>query len=285
MKSFFNWARTTISFMKSSVIKLFTNKGKVQMEDSVDKFWDVGPHDHLDVETTWREFVKSQEGTVVEDILPNPRTFENADFLFRQQGVVAELKEIMTDFGSSQNFQKNYNDLMNLVVSENPDWKPILLGGEERYPDWFGERFIRLFRPPISRILKKANRQIRETKAHFGINECTGIILFVNDGFTSLGPQPIRSLAAQLLIDSYSSIDCFIYLTVNRYIVVPNSDVPRLLWAPTYSDRAPDWLVEFVDNLGSAWFEFLDEKIHFTEPNHKTQSSEILSGSYPLIIP
>lgn len=53
-----------------------------------------GPHTPLPVEATWSDFVRSVGGEVVEDLVPEPRTFANADFLFREQGVVAELKEI-----------------------------------------------------------------------------------------------------------------------------------------------------------------------------------------------
>lgn len=201
---------------------------------SIPGFWDVGPHDPLDVESTWREFVSAWGGIVVDQVLPNPRTFENADFLFEESGVVAELKEVATEFGSSAAFMTGFDQLMSKVVAENPDWKPALFGGAEPLPNWFNQEFVRLFRPPVSRILKKANRQLRETKAHFGIDEATGVLLFVNDGFTTLGPELVRSLAASLLQHSYSSIDCFVYLTVNRYYALPDSDVPRLVWAPVY---------------------------------------------------
>ncbi len=41
------------------------------------------------------------------------------------------------------------------------------MGGENDYPDWFKIEFIRLARPSITRILKKANKQIKETKNIF----------------------------------------------------------------------------------------------------------------------
>lgn len=252
---------------------------------SIPGFWDVGPHNPLDVEATWREFVSRSGCTVVEQIVPNPRTFENADFLFQEKGVIAELKEVVTEFGTSAAFIKSFDELMSNVIAENPNWKPVLIGGNEPLPNWFRREFVRLFRPPISRILKKANRQLRDTKAHFGIKEATGILLFVNDGFTALGPEPVRALAASLLQNSYSSIDCFVYLTVNRYIAFPGSDVPRLVWAPVYSDRAPDWLVDFVNSLGNSWFTFLESKIGpFTAPKIAVENANALQGSYPIVV-
>ena len=265
---------------------LTTSVSNLTVMPTIPGFWDIGPHDPLDVESTWRELVSGLGGTVVEQILPNPRTFENADFLFREKGVVAELKEIATEFGSSAAFKSGFSELMLKVAAENPSWRPLLFGGNEPLPSWFDREFARLFRPPISRMLKKANRQLRDTKSHFGIKQPTGILLLVNDGFTALGPAPIRALAASLLQHSYSSIDCFIYLTVHRYVSLPESNVPRLVWAPVYSNRAPDWLADFVNSLGNSWFIFLENKIGpFTVPNIVVEDANVLRGSMPVVPP
>ncbi len=87
------------------------------------------------------------------------------------------------------------------------------------------------------------------------------MLIFVNDGFTGLEPHFVRAVACDLLAHSYSSIDCFLYMTINRYVEVAGSDVPRLLWMPSYSERADDSLAEFVDDLGRKWYDFLEAKI------------------------
>lgn len=237
-------------------------------------FWEGGPHDPIDVEATWREFVRSAGGQVVDDLLSGQRDFENADFLFPSEQVVAELKEIQTEFERAPAFRTGYEALLKRLMEENPLWRPVLLGGSGEYPKWFVIEFIRLFRPPISRVLKKANRQIRETKQHFKLNAPKGILIFVNDGFIALEPHYVRELACNLLVDSYSEIHCFLYLTVNRYVEIEGSDVPRLLWMPTYGDRASDELVSFVDDLGRKWFDLLEKKIGtFTIPREERAQS------------
>jgi len=224
-------------------------------------FWEGGPHDPIDVEGTWREFVRIVGGQVIEDLVSEPRTFENADLLFPAVPSIAELKEIKTAFDRSPAVYEGFNALIEQLIAEDPSWRPSLLGGSGEYPSWFSREFVRLFRPPLSRVLKKANRQIRETKAHFNISAPTGILIFVNDGFTALEPHFVRALACDLLVSSYSSINCFLYITVNRYVEVVGSDVPRLLWMPSYSDSAPEALVDFVDDLGRRWYDFLKKRI------------------------
>lgn len=253
---------------------------------SIPGFWDTGPPDPQPVEPTWQEFVLLADGDVVSRLLPEPRIFENADFIFKNAGVIAELKEIETEFSKSGTFLKKFEELMNRILTEDPDWKPLLFGGTGKYPAWFHEEFVRLFRPPISRVLKKANRQLRDTKKHFGIHSATGVLILVNDGFTAIDPEEIRALAARLLVHSYSSIDCLVYITVNRYVEFQGSDVPRLMWAPTYSDRAPDSLVTFIDELGRKWFDFLKGKIGpFTARDTEPADSNSLRGSRSIVLP
>jgi len=248
-------------------------------------FWDIGPHEPIAVEATWDEFFNSIGGKRVSELLPKSPNFDNADYLF-DTGVLAELKEIETEFGRTDAFRAGFDKLMKRLVAEDPEWSPALLGGSGKYPAWFYPELIRIFRPPISRVLKKANRQLRSTKDHFKISGPTGILLFVNDGFTTIGPDLVRSLACDLLTNSYSSIDSFVYLTVNRYVEIHGSDAPRLVWAPTYSERAPDALHEFVNDLGRNWFAFLEAKIGpFTVEKWETDDPDAIRGAKAIALP
>jgi hypothetical protein len=252
---------------------------------SVPGSWDVGPHKSLPVESTWDEFVRGVGGERVADLLPSSPHFENADYLFESTGIVAELKEIETEFSRSAAFANGFDGLLSRVVAEDPSWRPMLLGGSGRYPNWFPAEFVRLFRPQISRVLKKANRQLRETKQYFGRTEPTGVLIFVNDGFTGLAPDLVQALACNLLTHSYSSIDCFLYTTLNRYVAVQGTNVSRLIWAPTYSDRAPSSLQSFINNLGRKWFDFLECKIGPFDAREEFEDLTALRGSSVLVLP
>lgn len=251
----------------------------------ISNFWDIGPHDSLPVEATWHEFVRSSNGKIVADFLSHPPSFNNADYFFPNMQIVAELKEIQTEFMASEASRKGFDALLHRLVAEDSQWRPALFGGDGSYPSWFRSEFIRLARPPISRILKKANLQIRETKIHFNISHPTGVLFFVNDGFTGLAPDIVHTLACDLLTNSYSSIDCFVYLTLNRYVELPDSNEPKLLWLPTYSDRADDSLVNFIDALGKKWFEFLEQKIGGFTSQSVTEDRSILRNSKAIALP
>lgn len=247
---------------------------------TIPDLWEGGPHNPLPVEASWREFVRSIGGMVLDDVLPKQRQFENADFAFPEESVIVELKEIETEFSSSSMFRAGFDSLMRRLMAEDPNWRPALFGGTGKTPKWFTPEFVRLFRPPLSRVLKKANRQLRETKSHLNIQASTGVLLLVNYGFTAISAELIRAQISELLTHSYSSIDCFIYLTVNRYIEIAGSDQPRLLWVPTYSDRVSEGLIAFVDNLGRQWFDFIESKAGpFTSRVEVPQPTDILCGA------
>lgn len=231
------------------------------MRHDIPGFWKDGPHDPFPVEAAWRDFIRSIGGSVVEDLIQPPRQFENADFIFLEQGVVAELKEIETEFSTSQAFAKNFDELMNRLILENPEWRPELFGGSGESPPWFDKELYRSFRPPIQRILKKANKQLRETKLHYKIKKDKGILILVNDGFTLIDPMRVFSIACDILSNSFSSINALIYLTVNRYVEIAESDEPKTIWVTSYSDNADKELSFFIDDLGRKWFDFLESRI------------------------
>ncbi|EPB4366175.1 MULTISPECIES: hypothetical protein [Enterobacteriaceae] len=250
-----------------------------------EKFWNIGPHSPLPVEKTFHSFVRKYGGGVVSDILPGNPSFENADYSFKNNNIIGELKEIETEFLNQENAKIKFTEMMERLLNERPNWKPSLMGGENDYPDWFKIEFIRLARPSITRILKKANKQIKETKKYFHVPNANGVLFFVNDGFTGISPFLVQALACDALTHSYSSIDCFLYITLNRYVELDGSNEPQLIWAPSYSDRADNSFVEFIDDLGRNWFNFLEEKIGGFTSRHEESDRSILLNSKAIIIP
>src|SRR5258706_8011976 len=151
-------------------------------------------------------------------------------------------------------------------------------------PKEFVARVMRLYRPPLARILKKANAQIKQTRKHFSLDKSHGVLFLVNDRFVELPPHTVRALIANILINSYSSIDCFVYLTLNTYVDVPSSEFANLLWVPCYSEKAPESLVDQINRIGKAWLDFLDRKIGPFEDRPEVKNDDFLKGSHAIRI-
>lgn len=233
----------------------------------------------LDTEKTFDRFVWEFGGRRVSDLIGANPSFDNADYLFERVGVVAELKTLKTDFGKTQRFHDGILELSQKYLSSGRMTFGSIFRPSER-PREFAFDVVRLFRPPLERILKKANSQLKETRARFGGGKATrGILLLVNDEFHSLEPEFIMGILAQKLAHSYSSIDAYVYITLNHYVKVPGSDYAHLLWAPVYSGRGTDVLQPFVNELGAQWFKFLGKEIGPFDVSLKTDDGSFLHGT------
>lgn len=211
----------------------------------------------LPAEETFDRFVKSFKGQKIADLLPGDPSFQNADYLFRNENVIAELKTLQTDFGTTDLFRGKHIELVKQYLLEDRMTLSAIFHSAEQ-PKEYKRDMLRLFRPALGRIIKKANTQIKATKKELGLANTPGILLLINDDFVSLEPGLIASIICEILTHSYSSIDAFVYLTLNHYVDIPGNSYANLLWIPFYSDRAPDSLKDFVNKLGSQWFQFLE---------------------------
>jgi polyhydroxyalkanoate synthesis regulator phasin len=214
----------------------------------------------LPTEKTFDCFVKNFGGEKIADFLPGNPPFQNADYLFRSENVIAELKTLQTDFGTTDSFRDKHIELIKKYISDGRMTFGSIFRSAER-PKEYVKDLLRLFRPALSRILKKANTQIKDTKRELDLPHTPGILLLVNDDFLSLEPQFITSIISEILIHSYSSIDAFVYLTLNHYVDIPGNDYANLLWVPVYSEKAPNSLVDFINRLGNQWGQFLETEI------------------------
>lgn len=201
-----------------------------------------------------RRFVKKVGGTLIDEAYPNP-LFENADFLFEESKVLVELKILETEFGRTDEFEKKLLAL-GMKTALKFGLGPFLrLEGEAGRAHQEG--LVELFRRPLARIAKKANKQVKSTKEALDLQEYKGLLWCVNDSFRELNPAAVAGLLGRILTGSGSSIDGFIYLT-NHYIELPGDPYARLLWAPFYRDSDDEKLREFVNWLGRKWFDYCE---------------------------
>jgi hypothetical protein len=237
------------------------------------------PHTPIPVEQTWNIFIPLVGGKLISDMISKTPSFENADYLFNEEKIILELKEVETDFGNRTGVNRRFKELLERLLEVDPTWRPLLFGGSGHYPDWFYAEYLKALGKPVVRIIEKANSQIKATKHHFNIGDAQGVLLFVNDGFISLSPEIVYQIAIDALSRSYSSICCFVYITVNRYVDIPGSDLANLLWIPAYSPNASNELITFIQNLGSKWFDYLESTIGPFDKRKAIPDNKIFKGA------
>lgn len=233
---------------------------------------------NFEIEPLLNEFVTSVGGELVSELIPSSPDFRNADYLFRSHRVVAELKSLREDFALPEKLSDKHLELWKKWATEG-DVKFRHIFRTNELPKEKRRQLTRLYSEPIRRVLKKANRQLRTTAHKLGIAEPTNLLLIANDGLYSLEANLVIGIIAQLLEREFSSIHGFVYFTVNRYVELPIDNFAHHLWIPLYSETAHDDLVDFVDDLGVKWFDFLGEKIGGWEnPLIQTDDRGILNG-------
>jgi hypothetical protein len=198
-------------------------------------------------EPHWNKFILTVGGEAVGPHIKR-QGVKNADYMFSTAKVIAELKVLQTEFAHTKQTLERVDALIGKYPGVNPDdpTKPLR------------RELLLLLRKPLQRIINTANHQIKETKRELGLREWSGIVICVNDGFRGVPPLlPLSLLAHILSHTSYTSTTALIYQT-NHYVELSDSPYAHLLWYPTYSKRATDELVEFVNDLGRKWNLFTD---------------------------
>jgi hypothetical protein len=223
-------------------------------------------------ETHWNAFVQTVGGELISPLIKRPGV-QNADYLFREIKVIAELKVLETEFAHSPSMLAKLDGLIAKYPNVDPDDPPQPLRRE----------LLLELKKPLQRIINKANRQIKETKVELDLHDHRGILICVNDGFRGLPPGRVTGLIGYILSGtSYKSTTAVIYQT-NHYVELVEVPYAALLWAPMYADEAGTDLVEFVNDLGRKWrsyAETLDGPYDFIEEREgvRLEQATVVNG-------
>lgn len=195
----------------------------------------------IDVETVFADFVEEYGGVVSDRMGHAPDKPENADYIFHEAKVVAELKLLREDPFTNKDFlksrdkkqrewlQKGYitEEQLNQVTKIN------------QLPDKCYRDIVKLYTRPIKYHLEKANKQIKATKQNMNLPGYKGLVFITSDGNYFLEPRHVRRIAADILNNStiYKSINTGVYLTVNVVTTRPDDESLSRLWVHLYRDK------------------------------------------------
>lgn len=122
------------------------------------------------IEPLLNEFMISVGGELVSNLISGNPDFKNADYVFKSRRVVIELKSLQEDFAVPEKLSDKNLEL----------WKKWFTEGEVKFRHIFHTHELplekrrqlgRLYSEPIRRVLKKANRQLRNTAQKLGVSE------------------------------------------------------------------------------------------------------------------
>jgi hypothetical protein len=208
----------------------------------------------IDVEREFNAVVRSFGGLVLSDVLKGSPSFSNADYIFTEQKVVAELKCLTDDNIHSAQSDKRLDDLWQ-------QWKSAGKVTEDSVHDAYWNRMpkdlqAQLFKVcsrPIWKRIQKANKQIRETKMHYKLDDHRGLLLIVNDGKLSFSPAATIHATQMALQSDFRQIREFVFFTVNLFSEMKGVRVPASFWIYFHMDEPRPEVEELATKLGEAW--------------------------------
>ena len=195
----------------------------------------------IDIEKTFSEFVENYGGQCIEKLIPKNPDFKNADFIFREEKLIAELKCLKKNQLEDDNFHHKVEQVISKWVKRGKisgeqlkNWRlGNTLLSSELYTD-----IIKITRPLIEDALRKAKHQLSETKSYFHVPDYFCVVLVANDGNYALQNREMYWLIGNILSLSKfkdSCINGYVYFTVNLTSRIPDSNLDWTIWSPAYN--------------------------------------------------
>ena len=221
------------------------------------------PKPHLPVESTFNRIIQEMGGKRVDAMLDETPDWDNADYVFESPAIVAELKEVHQDSnddaGLSERITKIYEKYMKLGAV------PPIFGSQKIRIDQLPEECRLEMMTPFKRKLegpvKKAAKQIKETKRQLGLPDAAGMLILVNEGSTFLNPALAFHFLHHILNKQYRSIDHIVFCSVNMLLRGPAVPEGGLFWSNAGIDGRAQIPKQFLSKLRATWMSVLDDEI------------------------
>lgn len=210
----------------------------------------------IDIEGEFNKVIKDIGGDLVINRLPQESpNFENADYVFEKENVIIELKILQKNYSEDEETQKKIQAKFDKWMNESKRafYGKSMVVQSDALPKKLQWELSRIYSEPVRRAIKKANRQIRETKKHLKMHEALGMVLIVNDGNYSLKPEHFAFAAHQSLTADFSSIHGASLVTVNMNAIKSGSHAVHKLWFYYERNSLVKINPRFLLHLRNAW--------------------------------
>lgn len=215
----------------------------------------------LNPESLMDQCVRAADGVCVRDLVGANPTFDNADYLFRNDDVVAELKSLEKDFLSDPTVHEKMHLLYNRWVNEGKE-VPLIYGmgplRTDQLPLECAREIVGIFKNRLERTaFQKANTQLRETRKHLKCSNALGLLLLSNEGNFALDPAMMAHVLFHSMRAKYSSIEHVIYFSANLVTNIPGTTLSAPPFASIRLPKRRQPSADFLHRLGSRWYEIL----------------------------
>jgi hypothetical protein len=204
-------------------------------------------------------FVKTvRNGKIISELKTSSSNIRpNADFLFPDDNIIAELKCLEKNPTEASDWPPRLAKAFRSTGHSLSDLLGYVLRGEP-LPDKVKEKLTHWMADAIRTVVKSGNRQIRSSKKELHRENAKGALLIANDNNYGFPPHDMMRVicnAATRLIDNH--VDALVYFTPNISHHLRESDVAWNIWYPAYQNPDDVGISEFINDLGRKWFDFV----------------------------
>ncbi len=240
------------------------------MEQSSDQ--ELERHFIPKVEEYFSEFVEFYGGKVIEKLESNLNDRPNADYLFENPNLVAELKCFEKDIFTGKDEFPRIELLLDKwtnkkMISDAQLRNYIFRGGP--LPAKCSKELIETASKTVERAIHKGNKQIETSKSTFNIPNSKGLLFLVNDGNYFFNNHQFLGIISNIIGRKYRnpSFDVIVYLTINQTSRNQSNELDYTVWVPIYTridengETIEDLdLFNFVNGIGRKFGDFYELK-------------------------
>ncbi|MDB5985167.1 MAG: hypothetical protein JWR16_220 [Nevskia sp.] len=231
----------------------------------------------MNVEASLTQNIGAIGGVHVRSIVGDSPAFENADFLFGADSVVAELKSLDEDKILDEGVIQGASELYLQELPNDPTL-PIIFGEVLTTTAGRSEAFARkiaaLYEKPIKRMVEKANRQIKDTVAALNVPMARGLLIIANNRHSAIDPAHAHYLLQRVLRrQTYGSINAVVYMSAGQKVTLPGAQHPVDVFFELRRDRLPPVQPDFITKFREVWYRCLSQERGIDE-YHEVQIDE-----------
>lgn len=208
-------------------------------------------------EEVFRDFIRNFGGSVVPE-----GDEESADFFLPQDNIVAELKILQVD--ARLEHDTKLHGLVN-------DWTRrglVMVFGRtvislQKLNPICQREWLHILQPPVERIIRKANGQIRATKQSLNCPTAKGLLLIANDGnLLYTNPTDYMILVSRALAKrtptgerQHPHIHCVVYFS---YRIASKEEGMPFWISGNIEPKSTPSMREFLERLRLGWFSYVE---------------------------
>lgn len=242
--------------------------------------WSERP-EPLPVEITFDAFVSDFGGKKISDLIENKSQMPlNADYLFEEHNVIAELKTLEGIFSGPDAIKQLTQAYIDSGCTGS-DVMGVFWRGAA-VPEAAATLMRKRVRRSIEQRIKQARKQLKKSKDSFGNRDTKSLILIAMDQQPLFGHKTMLFNLAQIMGDNYADehTDGVVYLNPNMPTKIRPDSMEFSGWYPFYrDDEVNEELSAFVNLLGNRWLTYCGNKIGETNPILEIETFDEMSAA------